>query len=68
MPIDIGRSEVQRLLREGASIVEVLPSEQFADEHLPGAISLPLETLTPHTAAQLLDRDAPVIVYCNDAV
>ena len=68
MPIDIGRNEVQRLLREGASIVEVLPSEQFADEHLPDAISLPLETLNAHTAAQLLDRNAPVIVYCNDTL
>ena len=68
MPIDIGRNDVQHLLREGARLVEVLPSEQFADEHLPGAISLPLETLNAHSAAQLLDRDAPVIVYCNDTV
>ena len=68
MPIDIGRTDVQRLVREGARLVEVLPSEQFADEHLPGAISLPLEMLSAHTAAQLLDRDAPVIVYCNDTV
>ena len=68
MPIDIGRNEVQRLVREGARLVEVLPSEQFADEHLPDAISLPLETLSAHTAAQLLDRNVPVIVYCNNAL
>jgi len=68
MPTDIGRNEVQRLVREGARLVEVLPSEQVADEHLPDAISLPLETLNAHTAAQLLDRNAPVIVYCNDTL
>ena len=68
MPTDIGRNEVQRLVREGARLVEVLPSEQFADEHLPDAISLPLETLNANTAAQLLDRNAPVVVYCNDTL
>lgn len=68
MPIEIGREQVQRLVAEGAQVVEVLPPEQFADEHLPGATSLPLATLTRQSAERLLRRDAPVVVYCNDTL
>ena len=42
MPAQIGRDEVQRLLEEGAQLVEVLPAEMHRKERLPGAISLPL--------------------------
>jgi hypothetical protein len=33
--------------------VEVLPRAEFDDEHLPGAISLPLKSLTTGTSAVL---------------
>jgi hypothetical protein len=68
VPTEIGREEVRRLVAEGAQVVDVLPSEVFADEHLAGAISLPLKTLTRPSAERLLRRDAPVVVYCNDAL
>jgi len=63
-PID--RHEVQRLLDEQhAQLVEVLPEAEFGDEHLPGAINVPLKTLDRERARQL-DRARPVIVYCHD--
>jgi rhodanese-related sulfurtransferase/CBS domain-containing protein len=63
-PID--RDEVKRLLRdEHAQLVEVLPPDEYEDEHLPGAINIPLKTLDRETTAQL-DRQRPVIVYCYD--
>jgi rhodanese-related sulfurtransferase len=65
MPIPVDRDEVQRLLREGAQIVEVLTAESYELEHLAGAINIPLKELNRETAAQL-DRDRPVVVYCND--
>src|SRR2546421_315156 len=59
-PID--RHEVQRLLDEQhAQLVEVLPEAEFEDEHLPGAINVPLKTLDRERARQL-DRARPVIV------
>jgi rhodanese-related sulfurtransferase len=61
----VDRDEVQRLLREGAQLVEVLPREEYEAEHLPGAISIPLSRLSRKTAAKL-DHDRPVIVYCQD--
>lgn len=56
---------LRRLLDEGAQLVEVLPAEEYAEEHLPGAISIPLKELDADSAAQL-DRSRPVIVYCWD--
>ena len=41
----IERGEVQRLLGEGAQLVEVLPAEQSEQLHLQGAINLPLKEL-----------------------
>ena len=67
MPEAINRDEVQRLLDdEQAQLVEVLPPDEYEDEHLPGAINIPLKLLDAQTAEQL-DRERPVIVYCYDS-
>jgi rhodanese-related sulfurtransferase len=67
MPTPIDHHEVQRLLaEEQAQLVEVLPAAEFADEHLPGAISIPLKQLDRERAQQL-DRNRPVIVYRYDS-
>jgi rhodanese-related sulfurtransferase len=65
MPTPIDRDQVQRLLDDDAQLVEVLPQAEFDDEHLPGAINLPLKSLDAETARRL-DHERPVIVYCND--
>jgi len=56
---------VQRLVDEGAQLVEVLPKAAYDREHLPGAVSLPLVEMTPDAVASL-DRDRPVVTYCYD--
>jgi rhodanese-related sulfurtransferase len=56
---------VAELLDRGAQLLEVLPAADYREEHLPGAINIPLPELTPE-AAQRLDRDRPVVVYCYD--
>jgi len=65
--MQITRDEVRRLVESGAQLVEVLPRDEFDDEHLPGATSLPLKSLAAETAAGL-DRSRPVIVYCWDGL
>ena len=66
MPTDIGVDEAQRLLRdEHALLIEVLPHEEYADEHIAGAESIPLKKLTAD-AVERIERDRPVIVYCDD--
>lgn len=66
MPREIDREEVQRMVREGAQLVEVLPPDEYEDDHLPGAISIPMRQLDREGTA-MLDRSRPVIVYCWDS-
>ena len=61
----IGYEGLAKLLDEGAQLVEVLPAEEYAEEHLPGAINIPLKELDRDSAIQL-DTERPVIVYCWD--
>jgi rhodanese-related sulfurtransferase len=65
MPKVIDRHGLRRLVESGAQLVEVLPAEEFEEEHLPGAINLPLRQLELE-ASSVLDKTRPVIVYCWD--
>jgi rhodanese-related sulfurtransferase len=66
MPTSIDRHQLQRLLAEQrAQLVEVLPAAEYEDEHLPGAINIPLKELDRQTTRRL-DRGRSVIVYCYD--
>jgi rhodanese-related sulfurtransferase len=65
MPSTIDRGRVRRLVAEGAQLVETLPADEYEEEHLPGAVNLPLRTLDAR-AAEVLDRSRPVVVYCWD--
>jgi rhodanese-related sulfurtransferase len=65
-PRSIDRDEVRRLLAdEKAQLVEVLPAGEFEEEHIVGAINIPLKELDER-APRELERERPVIVYCND--
>ena len=66
MPQEIGRRDVLRLAHEGAQVVEVLPADEYEEDHLPGAISLPLRKLEKD-ALTVLDRSRPIVVYCWDS-
>jgi rhodanese-related sulfurtransferase len=66
MPTQLGREDVQRLVAEGAQLVEVLPREEFDEQHLPGAIHLPLRKIDAGARAAL-DPERPVIVSCWDS-
>ncbi len=68
MPTAINRSELQRLVDAGALLIEVLPKDEYDEEHLPGALHMPLKSLTRQTAEKMLQRDRPVIVYCWDGL
>jgi len=65
-PTPIDRERLQALLAAGETqLVEVLPSEEFEEDHLPGAINIPLKQLDAETA-RALDRARPVVLYCYD--
>jgi rhodanese-related sulfurtransferase len=61
----IDRAKVQEMAAQGAQLVEVLPAKEYAEDHLPGAVSHPLRQLDKE--ADQIDRQRPVIVYCWDS-
>jgi rhodanese-related sulfurtransferase len=65
MPTAIFKDAVRQLLEDGAQLVDVLPQAEYEEEHLPGAINIPLKELNRQTSARLR-HDVPVIVYCHD--
>ena len=54
-----------RLMARGAQIVDVLPAREFGEDHLPGAVNLPLRKIEAE-ALRVLDPSRPVVVYCAD--
>jgi rhodanese-related sulfurtransferase len=67
MPSSIDRDALRAVVAGGGQLVEVLPEAEYAEEHLPGAVNLPLRHLTSETIASL-DPRRPVVVYCWDAL
>lgn len=67
MPSFIGRDDVRTLVADRDAVVaEVLPRAEYDWAHLPDATHLPLKGWTVEQMEANLDRERPVIVYCND--
>jgi rhodanese-related sulfurtransferase len=67
MASGIGAEQVRELIEQRAQVVEVLPEEEFNEEHLPGAVNVPLKKLDAETTAEL-DKRKAIVVYCWDAL
>jgi rhodanese-related sulfurtransferase len=65
MPTAISRDDVRTMLARGAQLVDVMSPEEYAEDHLPGAINIFIKTLDAASTARLR-RDQAVIVYCYD--
>jgi rhodanese-related sulfurtransferase len=64
MPETVDTERVQALVAAGAQLVDVLPAENYAQEHLPGAVNLPLAQIA--AAGEQLAPSRPTVVYCFD--
>lgn len=60
-------SQLRIFLDRDAQLVEVLPAPEYLEQHLPGAMNIPLKTLDADSTA-VLDRERPVVVYCWDGL
>jgi rhodanese-related sulfurtransferase len=61
----VERDAIEEMVRQGAQLIEVLPADEYAEDHLPGAVSHPLRQLDEEAGE--IDRNRPVIVYCWDS-
>jgi rhodanese-related sulfurtransferase len=60
---EVSRDEAQKLIDEGAQLVDVRADHEWEAGHLPGAIHLPLDELAER--ASEIDKDRPVLLYCR---
>ena len=61
----ITRDELKALLdRSEVVLVEALSEENFAKEHIPGAIRIDYEKLEAQAPELLPDKDAAIVTYC----
>ena len=57
--------DVERLVSEGALLIDVMSRKSYEESHLPGAVNISLKELDEKSTASL-DRSRPVITYCFD--
>ncbi len=63
---EISREELVRRLHDSSlTIVDVLPQASFVEEHIPGALNLPLEQVASRARELLPDFNAEIAVYCG---
>ncbi len=68
MPQEITLDRLRTMLAEdGAQLVEVLSENEYAEEHLPGAVNVSLKKMT-RQAVRDRDPARPVVVYCWDDI
>ena len=65
MAVHITRDDVQQMTVEGAVLIDTLPEGEYAEEHIVGAVNIPLKRLDRQATAHLAKDDA-LIVYCYD--
>jgi ArsR family transcriptional regulator len=62
---EISREEILDRLRDPRLVlVDVLPREAYALEHIPGALNLPLTELQSRAGEVLPDQGKDIAVYC----
>ena len=65
MIVRVDAREGEQMIADGVRTVDVLPASVFRQEHLPGAVNVPLQTFEPAQVEPFARRD-PVLVYCFD--
>ncbi len=61
----VSPQDAVRLMNQGAALLDVRASEEYAAGHIRGARSLPLERLSEGLDSLKRYKDKPVIVYCE---
>jgi rhodanese-related sulfurtransferase len=60
---EVSREEAQKLIEDGAQLIDVRADHEWEMGRIEGATHLPLAELAERTAE--IDRDRPVVLYCR---
>ena len=55
---------IKDLLNEGATVIDVRSSWEFADGHIEGALNIPLDEI-PQRIEEIKDLNYPLLLYCQ---
>ena len=65
MPASISREEARKLVGAGALLLDVRTREEYAERHLPGALSAPYTETYAHIFEIVPTKDTPCVLYCS---
>ena len=60
---DVTAAEAKRLVKSGATVLDVRSKEEFRERHIPGAVNIPVEELKKRMSE--LPREKPLVVHCH---
>jgi rhodanese-related sulfurtransferase len=60
---EVSREEAQKLIEDGAQLVDVRAEHEWEAGRIPGAIHVPLAELAERTGE--IDKERPVVLYCR---
>ena len=60
----VSGSEARRLVENGALLLDVRTSQEFAAGHIPNAVNIPVQELD-RRMGELGPKDRPVVIYCR---
>lgn len=65
---DVDAAAAKQLMDAGALIIDVRGKEAFLDDHIAGALTMPLAELRTMVTAQkkTIALDRPIVIYCGD--
>lgn len=64
---DIKSKEARKLVKQGALLLDVRTTGEFAQGHLPNAKNIPVASLAKRLS-ELPSKTRPIIVYCQSGV
>jgi len=62
-PREVSREEAQKLVEDGAQLIDVRADHEWEVGRIAGATHLPLDQLAERAGE--IDKDRPVVVYCR---
>jgi len=60
---EVSREEAQKLVEDGAQLIDVRADHEWEAGRIPGATHVPLAELDERTGE--IERDRPVVLYCR---
>lgn len=62
---EINKQQLEKIVEQGATLLDIRSPQEFEEGHLQNAILLPEYELSHKAESVLLDKQQHIVVYCN---